>query len=238
MSGALTIGSIEQAAAEAGIEPELVRQAAAGLLPVSGGRAMAVLTPVTPPGKPTLFSGAWWAGGPTRIAIERVITGELSEADCAYLIEEVRSEIGNTGISSTLGKTVSWVTQRSGQGVGRDVQLTITMRAGITRIAVREGLGPLLGGIFGGFGGGVGGGGLGPIMGGIAGGLNAPAAAAIAAVLWVFLTMSSARALYHHLVKGKLKQLNALADRLADLARESIAEHALGPGTSVPRLKP
>jgi serine/threonine protein kinase len=238
MSGALTIGSIQKAAEEAGIDPALVRAAASQLAPA--GAALSAATPMADPrAKPRPFSGAWFAGGPTRIAFERTIVGELSEADCAYLIEEVRNELANAGLVSMLAKSVSWVSQRNiSSGVGRDVQATITMRGGSTRITVREALSPLAGVVFGGIGGGVGGGGLGPIMGIIAGGLHAPGAAGVAAVLWVAAVLSGARSVFHYSAKRRTDQLERLINRLAELGRAAIAESALPSATPQGRLKP
>ena len=237
MSGALTIGAIEQAAAEAGIEPALVRAAASQLAPA--GAALSSATPMADPrARPRPFSGAWFAGGPTRIAFERTLVGELSEADCAYLIEEVRNELANAGLVSMLAKSVSWVSQRPASGTGRDVQVTISMRAGTTRITVREGLGPLAGGVFGGIGGGVGGGGLGPIMGIIAGNLHSPAAAGVAALLWVTAVLSGARSVFHYSSKGRVDQLERLINRLAELGRAAVAESALPSATPRGQLKP
>ncbi|MFI5207058.1 MAG: serine/threonine-protein kinase, partial [Gemmatimonadales bacterium] len=142
-SGTLTLGAIQQAAAEAGIDPALVRSAAAALhSPTPSGST-------SPDEKLVPFTAQWVAGGPTRISVERVVRGELSEADCAYLIDDVRGVLGMTGIVGTLGKSVSFVAQRSG-GLGRDLQVSITMRGGQTRISIREGLGQLAGAMFGG----------------------------------------------------------------------------------------
>ena len=226
MSGALTIGGLQQAAAEAGIDPAMVRQAAGQLAspvpPVEDHRA-----PVRP------FSAAWFAGGPVRIAVERVVSGELSQADCAYLIEEVRTSVGSIGIVSTLGKTVSWVTQRAaGSGLGRDVQLTITMRGGMTRISIREGLGAMAGGIFGGIGGGVGGGGLGPVSAALASAhILTGAAFALFVPLWLAGVYATTRSVYHYSSKRRVRQIEELADRLAAVATTLIAEAALPPGS-------
>ena len=218
MSGALTIGGIQAAAAEAGIDPEFVKRAAQQMVRPR-------TEPVTDPfarAKP--FTGAWFAGAPTKLVVERVVQGELAEADCAYLIEEIRTEFGNTGIVSTLGKTVSWVTARTPSGMGRDIQLAVTMRSGQTRIVIREGLGSSLGATFGGIGGGVGGGMAGPIMGIIAGALHAPGAGMVVWGLWVVGVMAGARSIYRYNTLNKHKDMGALADRLAAMAQSLISE--------------
>jgi serine/threonine protein kinase len=229
LTGALTIGGIQEVAAEAGIDPAMVRRAA---------------VQVDVPSRRTIDTSSrkFWsrvAGGPTRIGIERVVTGEVTESDCAYLVEEVRAVVGSAGITSTLGRSVTWVAQRSSNsGLTRDVQVSITMRGGQTRISIREGLGQLAGGIFGGFGGGLGGGGLGPIIGATAGGLHAPLLAAILGPLWVIGVLSGARTAYHYASTGRQKELEQLADRLASMAASLIAESALPPPPSTGRLGP
>jgi serine/threonine protein kinase len=228
-SGALTIGAIQQAAAEAGIDPALVRSAAAAL----GSHPMGSTSPAE---KLVPFTAQWVAGGPTRISIERVVRGELSEADCAYLIDDVRGVLGIMGIVGTLGKSVSFVAQRSGGGLGRDLQVSITMRSGQTRISIREGLGQLAGATFGGICGGAGGGGMGPIVGISMGALHAPMAILLVVPLWLAAVFATARAVYHRSSTRRVRQLNELGDRLAALATNLIAESALPPGVSPPRM--
>ncbi len=224
LSGSMTIGGIEAVAAEAGIDPRRVREAAAQM-------AARTPTPVTNLGPARAFSPQWWAGVPTRILVERVVEGELTDADCVTLIEEVRNTITTTGIVSTLGRSVSWVSQGApGTAGARDLQVTITMRGGQTRIVIREGLARLIGGVFGGVGGGVGGGGMGPIMGGSAGGLHAPQLALVLMPLWFLGVFAGARSIYRNRSLARLRTLEDMADRLAAMAQ------ALLSGT--PRLTP
>ncbi|HEY2805836.1 MAG TPA: serine/threonine-protein kinase [Gemmatimonadales bacterium] len=232
LSGSLTIGGIQQVAGEAGIDPAMVRAAAGEF-----GRGRG---PTTSEQKPRTF-GAFVAGGPMRVTLERVVQGELTESDCAYLVDEVRAVTGHSGMVGTLGKSVNWTAARreAGSGMGRDLQLSISMRGGMTRIGIRENMGPLAGAIFGGMGGGLGGGGMGPIMGIFAGGLHAPLLAAIIAPLWVVSVLSGARTLFHYKSNGRKKELEALIDRLAAMAQGLVAEGgALPSSSSAGRLGP
>jgi hypothetical protein len=229
-SGALTIGAIQQAAAEAGIDPALVRAAAAAL------RSPSPSGSTSPQDKLVPFTAQWVAGGPTRISVERVVQGELSESDCAYLIDDVRGVLGIMGIVGSLGRTVTFVAQRSGGALGRDLQVSLTMRGGQTRINIREGLGQLAGGIFGGICGGAGGGGLGPIIGLTASLAKSPVLALALVPLWLAGVFATARSVYHYNSMRRVRQLNDLGDRLAALATNLIAESALPPGVSPPRL--
>ena len=210
LGGSLTIGAVQQVAAEAGIDPRLVRQAAGELAAPAAER----------PSSERTF-GEIVAGGPLRLAFERVVRGEVPDAEFPLLIEEVRSVIGGNGIVGTLGRSVSYTTTRVGSsGMGRDIQVTIAVRAGATRITIREGLGQSAGAIFGGICGGVGGGGLGPLFGVFLGGLHAPAAALAAIPLWLTAVFATARSTYHYSARRKQKELEGLANRLAMLAAE------------------
>ncbi len=232
LGGSFTIGGLQQVGVEAGIDPALIREAAGRLDRPSSAGAMSRA-------KPRAFSGEWWAGGPTRINVERVVLGEVTESDCAYLIEEVRSVLGTAGITSILGRTVTWVAQRSSNsGLTRDVQVSLTMRAGQTRIVIRERLGQLAGGIFGGIGGGLGGGGLGPILGATVGGLHAPALALVIAPLWLATVLSGARTAYHYASNARRRELEKLADSLASMATALIAEGMLPPGSPSRQIGP
>jgi serine/threonine protein kinase len=228
-SGTLTIGAIQQAAQEAGIEPALVRRAAAAL------NSPAPTDSTSPNDKLVPFTAQWIAGGPTRIVVERVVRGELSEADCAYLIDDVRGFLGIMGMVGALGRTVTFIGQRSGGGLSRDLQVSITMRGGQTRISIREGLGQLAGVIFGGVGGGAGGAGMGPIIGLSASLAGNPALGLVLAPLWLAGVFAATRSIFHYHSTKRVRQLNELGDRLAALAANLIAESALPPG-SAPRL--
>ena len=229
MSGALTIGGVQSAAAEAGIPADLVRRAAAEL-----GR------PRQPPSMSPPAKGFWSKviGGPTRLLIERVVPGEVPDSEFPTMIEEVRAGMGSTGIVSTLGHSVSWVSARgTGSGGMRDVQIDVMVRAGQTRVIMREGLGGLIGGIFGGVGGGMGGGGLGPMIAIATEGLKVPMVLPVLIPLWLTIVYATARSSFYYSVKRRTRQLNELADRLVVVASAIIAEHTLPRRTPPERLR-
>jgi hypothetical protein len=210
LDGAMTIGGVERLAAEVGIKPELVRRAADGVRPK--------LTAEAPIGA---NRNNWWLGAPTRLAFERVVEGEVPDVEFPLLIDEVRNTLGTSGIVSSLGRSVSYVIGRSpGSGTGRDLQVSITVRGGHTRIVVREALGGLAGGVMGGVGGGVGGGGMGALIAWIMESLHNPVAAAVFVPLWLITALSGARHIYYRIATGRARELEALADRLAELARD------------------
>ena len=99
----------------------------------------------------------------------------------------------------------------------------VSVRGGRTRITIQESLGPLIGAIFGGFGGGMGGGGVWPVIGVLVGGFHLPVSAIAAIIpLWLTTTYATARTVYHRSSGRRLRELEAVADRLETLARELI----------------
>jgi serine/threonine protein kinase len=217
-AGSMTIGGVEAIARDVGIAPELVRSAAQELGPRATPRERGSRTMLETP-KANIF-----AGGPTRLVFERMIEGELDEADFGLMVEEVRRVMQEAGQVSQLGKSFTWILSRGTSGT-RNVEIVVSARSGRTRITVQENMNNLLGAMYGGIGGGVGGGGLGPVMGALFGGLGLPGAAAIIAVpAWLAIVYGIARSGYHYAVKRREKKFRQLVDNLVSLAEELIAE--------------
>jgi tRNA A-37 threonylcarbamoyl transferase component Bud32 len=214
MSGAMTIGGVEQVARDVGIEPRHVRSALASLSPRRQTREGALEQP-----KSNIL-----AGGPTRLMFERIVDGELQDADYPLLVEEIRIVLKEVGAVSQLGRSFTWTLNKGSSGT-RSVEVAVSVRHGRTRILVQENLGNLLGAVYGGIGGGLGGGGMGPLMGILFGG-KILAASAIGVVLpaWFILVYGVARTSYHYSVKRRMKTLGGLADKLAELSRELIGD--------------
>jgi len=201
--GAMTIGGVEALAAEVGIAPKVVRAAAASLS----------LEPV---------QRNPWIDGPTMLSYERVVEGELPDTEWQVLVDEIRRVLKNSGQLSQFGRSFSWVAARS-PGIRRDLEIAVSVRAGQTRIIIQEGLSQLIGAVYGGIGGGMGGGGMGPIIGIFAGALHlAGPAVAVMVPLWLATTYVTARVVYRKSTKRRTKELQGLADRLAELVRELV----------------
>ena len=210
-SGAMTVGGIEALAAEVGIAPDAVREAARKLAPSPADGVPAA----TEPNKRNV-----WLGAPTRLTFERVVEGEVPDAEFPALVDEIRRVLNRPGQVSQLGRTFSW-TSAGGAGTTRSIEVSVAVRGGRTRIAVREGLGNLIGGIYGGIGGGMGGGGIGPVIGLFAGW---GAAAAVVAVIpfWIATTFAVARTSYYYAVRRRQRELRGLLDRLVALTEELV----------------
>ena len=216
MSGAMTMGGIEQVARELGIDQRHVRAALADRIPGSVSRESALVQP-----KRNVL-----IGGPTRLLYERVVDGEISEGDYPILVEEIRRVVGEVGSVSQLGHSFTWVLNRSQSGI-RLIEISVSARAGRTRIMAQENLGALIGAVFGGIGGGAGGGGFGmfiaPLM---AEKILAPAALGFIVPAWLAIVYSVSRFFYGRSVKARAEKLEYLVDRLAMVCREMIAEVA------------
>ncbi|HVH66829.1 MAG TPA: serine/threonine-protein kinase [Gemmatimonadales bacterium] len=213
-SGAMTIGGVEALAAEVGIPPATVR-AAADSLRASGS------TPLPALDIPTGTNP--WVGGPMLISIERIVDGEVPESDYSVMVDETRRMLKNVGQVSQLGRSFSWTASPGASQ--RKLEIVVSVRGGRTRIMIQEGLAPLIGAIFGGIGGGMGGGGVWPVIGVLVGALHVPGAAIGAIVpLWLATTYVTARTTYRYKSRRRIRELEALADRLAALARELALE--------------
>ena len=114
---ALSMGAVEQVAAEAGIRPTHVRAAAREFERREMARA------------PT--------SGRDVVAVDRVAAGEPDAARRALLIEEVQAFLGIPGHVSTIGQTVTWSPAVAGTE-SRKLVVTLTPRGGETRIHVEE----------------------------------------------------------------------------------------------------
>ncbi len=219
--GSMTIGGVQRIAAEAGIDPARVREAA-----FRGGRVAPATSAEPHPGLSRVM------GGPTRLVIERLLAGEVPETDFPTFVDEIRRTVGEVGIVGTLGRSVTWTAVR-GPSSSRNLQVTLSVRAGQTRIHIQDTLGDLKGGLFGGLFAGLGAGGLGPIIAVTIKTLAAPQLLIAAVPLWIAGAFSIARTTYHYTVRGRRRGLEELADRLVTLAEE-IVPPALPPGSALP----
>ncbi|GJG85858.1 hypothetical protein tb265_10390 [Gemmatimonadetes bacterium T265] len=204
-----SLADLEAIAREAGLDPALVRRAAADL---------ATAAPVAAPSR--------FLGAATRVHVERVIDGEVSGDDLEALVDEVRRTFGEPGIVSALGRTVTWSPtpmQYGSKNAGRRVFVTLTARGGQTTLRAEEDLSPLAGGLFGG------------LMGGMGGGLTAPvvaigvgtfhAALPIVGLVGALVggTYALSRAIYVTMARGRERALRQLIERLGAYAARAVA---------------
>jgi serine/threonine protein kinase len=210
----LSIGAVEQVAAEVGIPPERVREAARELDRPSDWS--------TRPGPASVSN---FFGVPTGLAVDRTIEGEVPETDYPLLVKEIHSTLGIVGHTSTLGKTLTWSPAESG-GMSRSIQITVTSEAGRTWIRIKERLDlagdkrilPYLGAIGAGI--------VAALLGGAVG-LGDSALIVVPGALGGVLGYNlTARALYAGAFKRRRPQLETLGDKLVALGRSLAIEGA------------
>ena len=216
----MSLAELEQVAREAGLDPELVRRAAADLD-----------TRVTDQ-TPNRFLGA-----PTVLRLERTIDGEVPADEYEPMVLEMQRVLGGVGTASTLGRTLqfSMTGRHAHHATGRDVQVTVTPRNGRTTIRIEETLGPLAGGLFGG------------LMGGMGGGLT-PFAVVVGATAFHSALLATglggaviggsyllARTIYGKIVRGRGEKLHAVMSRLVEHASTAAVP---APGLTRPSGEP
>jgi hypothetical protein len=221
---ALSIGAVEQVAAEVGIPPAQVRNAVRDLdRPLPGASV-------------ETGGGRWFLGRTTRLQVDRVVSVRVREAEFPLLADEIRMTMGSVGLVGTLGPSMTWSTSPPGQGTGRNVQITITARGDESRIHIEEHFDNLAGGLFGGIMGGGGAGGTAVWMTFAFETLHFPLGAVLGGASILAGMYTLARSIYARVHTKRRRQLEALADRLAAHI-EDAGHDRLGPGAPSRRLR-
>src|SRR6266849_1819585 len=192
----LSLAEVEHIAAESGIDPSLVRQAARDL---ENERRAAL--------------GTWLAGAPVRRTLERTVEGEISPERYDELADDIRTAMMGTFMVpaqvSTIGRSMTWSAWTSAGAV----QIHIGPRDGKTFIRIDANASPIAGGLFGG------------IMGGVGGGVGANVAWLLPFMLHlpVFVgllglagVMAGAYGLARWLFSGRVGALHQRLERLID----------------------
>jgi hypothetical protein len=143
--GALTMGAIEQVAAQVGIPPEHVRNAAAELDVGAGSGGLPA--PRTAGGQ-TLDWGPGsqapvgeWRRSPDerwdRVVVEAFVDGEVPAEAFPALVEEIQGRLGIMGHASVLANSLTWSPATHSEEIRR-VLVSVKSREGKTRIRVEE----------------------------------------------------------------------------------------------------
>lgn len=207
-SQGVTLGELEEIAAEAGIAPGSIRRAARELDSRSEE------------------SGAWAAvaGHPPTIVLERTLPGELPEEAFGDLVAEIQRSAGTHGQPSVLGRTLTW--QADTWANQRSLQVVVSSRRGETQIRIEERLDQLAGRLFGGIVGGVGGGvglvGLGVGIGALG--------SVLFAVAWPVgvagLSYMGAREIFRTVARGRHRTLAEFLERLTEMVLDHVRSDA------------
>jgi predicted lipid-binding transport protein (Tim44 family) len=153
---------------------------------------------------------------------EAEVPGQLSPDDFDVIAQTIRTLMGEAGIATALGRTLSW--SLGGLQNQRRVHVSVTAAGGKTQIRAEERLGQLAGGIFGGLVGG-GGGGLGSASIGITqGALHAPGVISLLFLGGIVGTAYAiARAVFSHKAQTHALQLETLVSTLALQVEDLVA---------------
>lgn len=227
----LSLPELESAAAEAGIDVALVRQAA---------DEVATLGPAAPVAAP---SGGM-LGAPLRLVHERVIRGHVDPSRWSDILAEIGWRLGQD--SDSLARRIAAARQRlsaeaspadrsepSGPMIwrdpdGRNIQVSLVPRGDRTVIRVEERLGELAGGLYLGMGLPLAFAGLGFILPICLAVIDMPVLIPVAFLAWAALAFGFARLLFTTVARQRDPQLHALADALAEICRQ--APRSLPPG--------
>jgi hypothetical protein len=196
-----SLAELEELGREVGVEPALVRRAAAELET-----------------QPRPVETTPWLGVPERIVYERNLPGEATPEALEALVGVLEEVLGEPGQASMVGRTFTW-TSFGAEGRrgphGRQISIVIASRDGTTSLRVEERLRPTAGNKFRGLVGGISGTGTSLAMGVGMGALHSPLAAVIFSLVALGGAVGSARALYRRTVARRTEELGQLVARIA-----------------------
>lgn len=201
-SGGITLATLQEVAAEAGIEPRYIQLAASRIdspKPVGIGSA--------------------FAGTPLLIRAERVLPGELAEEGLKEMGGEIEAATDVHGSTSVIGRTMTWRSAATDFWIRR-LKVTVASRNGETRIQAREELDTYAVTLFGGVAG-VGGVAFGTGVGlGVGAGVLGSALFATLFPLGLIGSLYVAmRQVMKAIGRGRQARLEELVDRVAWYAR-------------------
>ena len=124
VSGGMSLAQLEQVAFEAGLDPELVR------------RAAAQLDTTVPPSNQNVF-----LGGPTHIVLERVVETSINPTAFDQLLDVTRAITHEVGEVSTVGRQFGWKGRLDGAKAevsvsADDRRTTLRVRVELDEVAV------------------------------------------------------------------------------------------------------
>lgn len=150
-AGSLTVGAVEQVAAQVGIPPEHVRQAAREL--AEPGLEARTGTPgaMMPASQARADGLARWKPGPPglspfetkfdHLVCSRVIEGEVPDAAFPAMAEEIQAVVGIEGHASALAGSLTWSPANQSED-SRRIVVTVRAKEGGTQVVVHEEYGP------------------------------------------------------------------------------------------------
>ncbi len=218
-SGGFSLEELEEIAAEAGIDPQHLRRAAAEM--ESGGGAE-----------------GWehLIGEKVTLVRQAVVPGELREEGFERVLAAVQGVAHAHGQPSLLGHTLTWQAETAQKS--RSLQVVVSSRNGETHIRAEERLHRAATGLFVGTTWGMGAG-LGVALGTSVGleVLGSTLFAVACPIGMVGLALVTARQIYRVIVRRRRAVLTTLVERVADEVAAAVAESSLA-GTETPAELP
>lgn len=199
----MSLAELEAVADEAGIERALVR------------RAAAEIRRAEPPSPAPVHAGPF---GPTRLVFERTVPGTVDPSSCREIVAEIRRHVAGSGQTEQVGDELIWSSRSNAHP--RNIRVIVTPRRGKTLVRVEENAGGLAGGLYGGIMGGAGGAGLGWVVPVCIAVLHMPVLIPVLFAAWVYATYLLARTIHRSVLGDRARQLEALADGVAELTTE------------------
>jgi hypothetical protein len=207
----LTLAELEAIAGEAGIDPQLLRQAALEL--DSSGD----------PGLPAPGRASGLLGAPLSLHLQRVFPAEAPNGILELLLPPIQRAADGMGQPSLVGQTLTW--QSTDSQKGRVLQVSASVGGGKTRLDIEESYGTMAGNLFGGIIGGVGGGvGLGVGLGVGIGALGSALFATVFPLAVIGGSYAVARAAFRGTVHGRMRTLTRLMEEMAGIVGDSLEE--------------
>ncbi len=174
-------------------------------------------------------------GASPHIELERSLPAQFPESEFESLVPEIQRAADGYGQASVLGQTLTW--RSASANNERTLHITVTARAGRTRIRIEERLGQLAGALFGGIVGGFGGGaGLGIGLGVGLGALGSALFAIAFPTVVITGAYITARTIFGTTVRRRQRVLKDLLEQLSDHVMEVSAERAIGPQSGAKEL--
>jgi hypothetical protein len=208
-----TLRDLEVIAAEAGLDPALLRKAAQEL------------EGVRPDPSPAALGGSWFFGAPLTLEYERVVPGEASYPLLEGLVPLIQRVAEGTGQPSLMGRTLTWTTSNPERT--SILQVSVSARRGHTHIMVQERFGNLAGALFGGLMGGAGSGvGFGVGLGVGLGALGSALFASVFPPAVIGGTYVVARSLFRRTVQRRSKALKRLMEDLVATVEDGMEEQS------------
>jgi hypothetical protein len=158
------------------------------------------------------------AGAPMTLIYEAEVQGQLSPNDFDVIAQTIRNMVGEAGLATALGRTLTWTL--GGAQNQRRMHVSVTAAGGRTTIRAEERMGPsaaaTFGGIVGGAGGGMGSASVGVTMGA----MHNPALAVGVLAFLLGTAYTVARGIFTSTVRSRARLLEKL---VATLAAQSTA---------------